>query len=85
MADRRAVATIYGGWGLRNPFNDYPTGANWSRTPVTNNEETFFTATDNGLQVGNGIILPYANIVEIYPLSYAVYAINQGKAPYYID
>lgn len=197
MADRRAVATIFGGWGLRNPFNDYPTDANWSRdlwesrvkylpiyqngieksflswewweirtphydlgykdigrsafntmlaaaqaealqhytqgivlpedtptdyqlnayvimlrtdageeirlcrkpvpaaseytgrkgsrTPVTNNEETFFTATDNGLQVGRYARLPYSNIVEIYPLIYCVKAINEGKAPYYND
>ena len=195
MADRKGLVEIYGGWGLLNPFNDYPTDANWSRdlwesrvhylrtyqngiersflswewweirtphydlgyknigrsafntmlaaaqadalqhytqgivspedtptdyqlnayvimlrtdagevirlcrkpvpaaseytgrkgsrTPVTNNEETFFTATDNGLQVGKYACLPYSNIVEIYPLVYVLKYINE--APYYND
>ena len=59
------------------------TGKKDSRKPVTNNEETFYTATDSGLQMNSGAFIPYSEIVAVTPVSFAVKTINEGKAPLY--
>lgn len=52
-----------------------------SRTPNTNNLETFFTAETDGLHI-DGAVIPYADITEVFPRIWAVKAYESPLNPY---